>query len=289
MDVMNTLFHLKLRNITPTSVERSEQSQVVDENIDVDATIASAVKAVENLIGSSTNVSTSVETSEKNDLEMHIDIIFYYLRKKIIITSLYEKFVEKNNDISVLSLSHNVAQYIRGDFKGLCNESKFSTMEPFPIVAVDGLPKQVTADCGVFVASFAEYFIDGKPIPSSGFDVEIHRDHLAVLFDQYGMKKQLENIETVAKLREYVMAEEEAKRVEPRLPENPSPVAAEQVKKEEAKEEEEEVKNSKDVCASDEKNLSLVPLEKPLPAPKIVQKNLLLHIIISMEVSTTSG
>ncbi|XP_060968662.1 uncharacterized protein LOC133036175 [Cannabis sativa] len=68
-------------------------------------------------------------------------------------------------------------------------------MEPFPIVVVDGLPEQVTADCGVFVASFAEYFIDGKPIPSSGFDVEIHRDRLAALFYQYDMKKQTENIE----------------------------------------------------------------------------------------------
>ncbi|KAF4370032.1 hypothetical protein F8388_015828 [Cannabis sativa] len=339
-----------------------EQSQGGEENIDVDATIASAVKAVENLIGSSTHAPASVETSEKTDLEMvvfqetpilrpqkrdrkkgalltviyllsttanvyckgkdtifppfrfgvedisnkmwfhnlaypncfltnsccsHIDIIFYYLRKKIMysaepkikvtttdclfcssITSLYEKFVEKNNDISVLSLSHNVAQYIQGgkilcatpwhlvdhvvmpinvklqdhwicgrlnivdrriylynslrsgrymtaakeawkpfsvilpyyfsmlDFKGLRNEAKFSTMEPFPIVAVDGLPEQVTADCGVFVASFAEYFIDGKPIPSSDFDVEIHRDRLAVLFYQYGMKKQTENIKS---------------------------------------------------------------------------------------------
>ncbi|KAF4384302.1 hypothetical protein F8388_004535 [Cannabis sativa] len=286
MDVMNTLVfnrslkELKLRNISPTSVERvslrlddffsgdttpdavkfkvkggsksvgqpdlmgassssahenSEHYQVVEENIDVDATIASAVKAVENLIGSSTTVSASAETSEKNDLEMHIDIIFYYLRKKIkysaepkikvtttdclfcsSITSLYDKFVEKNNDISMLSLSHNVAQYIRGgkilyatpwhlvdhvvmpinvklqdhwiygrlniaepriylynslrsgrymtaakeackpfsvilpyyfsmlDIRGLRNESKFSTMEPFPIVAVDGLPEQVT-------------------------------------------------------------------------------------------------------------------------------------------------
>ncbi|KAF4403060.1 hypothetical protein G4B88_010512 [Cannabis sativa] len=233
-----------------------EQSQGGEENIDVDATIASAVKAVENLIGSSTHAPASVETSEKTDLEMvvfqetpilrpqkrdwkkgaHIDIIFYYLRKKIMysaepkikvtttdclfcssITSLYEKFVEKNNDISVLSLSHNVALYIQGgkilcatpwhlvdhvvmpinvklqdhwicgrlniaerriylynslrpgrymtaakeackpfsvilpyyfsmlDFKGLRNEAKFSTMEPFPIVVVDGLPEQVTA------------------------------------------------------------------------------------------------------------------------------------------------
>ncbi|KAM6567464.1 hypothetical protein CsatA_026592 [Cannabis sativa] len=399
--------------VEPVSeVKQSEQSQVVEENIDVDATIASAVKAVENLIGSSTNVSASVETSEKNDLEMVVfqktptlrpqkrdwkkgailkssfielasgdsksgsssvspnesvykvvkyvrgscpldnkigepvdpqleaefvtwvdtglrkhksntttnvyckgkDTIFlpfcfgvkdisnkmwfhnlaypncFLTNSKIMysaepkikvtttdclfcssITSLYEKFVEKNNDISVLSLSHNVAQYIRGgkilcatlwhlvdhvvmpinvklqdhwicgrlniaerrtylynslrsgpsgrymtaakeackpfsvslpyyfsmlDFKGLRNESKFSTMEPFPIVAVDGLPEQVTADCGIFVASFAEYFIDGKPIPSSGFDVEIHRDRLAVLFYHYGMKKQLENIKS---------------------------------------------------------------------------------------------
>ncbi|KAM6542224.1 hypothetical protein CsatB_006671 [Cannabis sativa] len=344
-------------------IKQPEQSQGGEENIDVDATIASAVKAVENLIGFSTHAPASVETYEKTDLEMvvfqetpilrpqkrdrkkgavlkspfielasgasksgsssvspddsvykvvkyvrglclldnkigepvdpqleaefvkwvdtglrkhksntttnvyckgkdtifspfrfgvedisnkmwfhnlaypncfltnsHIDIIFYYLRKKIMysaepkikvtttdclfcssITSLYEKFVEKNNDISVLSLSHNVAQYIQGvdrriyictihcvleDFKGLRNEAKFSTMEPFPIVAVDGLPEQVTADCGVFVASFAEYFIDGKPIPSSDFDVEIHRDRLAVLFYQYGMKKQTENIES---------------------------------------------------------------------------------------------
>ncbi|KAF4396513.1 hypothetical protein F8388_005783 [Cannabis sativa] len=243
----------------------SEQYQVVEENIDVDATIASA-------IGSSTNVSASAETSEKNDLEM-IRLLFYVLkrgigRKELTTTnvyfkgkdtifppfrfgvedisnkiSLYDKFVEKNNDISVLSLSHNVAQYIRGgkilcatpwhlvhhvvmpmnvklqdhwicgrlniaerriylynslrSERGLRNEPKFSTMESFPIVAVDGLPEQVTADCGVFVASFAEYFIDGKPIPSSGFDVEIHRDHLVVLFYHYGMKKQLENIKLV--------------------------------------------------------------------------------------------
>ncbi|KAF4369303.1 hypothetical protein G4B88_009686 [Cannabis sativa] len=398
------------KNSNPVEpVAEMKQSQGGEENIDVDATIASSVKAVENLIGSSTHVPASVETSEKTDLEMVVfqetpilrpqkrdrkkgavlkspfielasgasksgsssvspddsvykvvkyvrglcpldkkigepvdpqleaefvmwvdtglrkhksntttnvyckgkDTIFppfhfgvedisnkmwfhnlaypncFLTNSKIMysaepkikvtttdclfcssITSLYEKFVEKNNDMSVLSLSHNVAQYIQGGkilcatpwhlvdhvvmpinvklqdhwncghlnivdrqiylynslrsgrymtaakeackpfsvilpyyfsmlyFKGLRNEAKFSTMEPFPIVGVDGLLKQVTADCGVFVASFAEYFIDGKPIPSSGFDVEIHRDRLAVLFYQYGMKKQLENIES---------------------------------------------------------------------------------------------
>ncbi|XP_060962540.1 uncharacterized protein LOC133032569 [Cannabis sativa] len=47
-----------------------EQSQGGEENIDVDATIASAVKAVENLIGSSTHAPAPVETYEKTDLEM---------------------------------------------------------------------------------------------------------------------------------------------------------------------------------------------------------------------------
>ncbi|KAF4364141.1 hypothetical protein G4B88_031303 [Cannabis sativa] len=201
-----------------------EQSQGGEENIDVDATIASAVKAVENLIDSSTQAPASVETSEKNDLEM---VVFQEIpilrpqkrdRKKGAVFSVIYLLSTTTNvyckgkdtifppfrfgvgDISNKMWFHNLAYpncFLTNsvNFKGLRNEAKFSTMEPFPIVAVDGLPEQVTADCGVFVASFAEYFIDGKPIPSSDFDVEIHRDRLAVLFYQYGMKKQTENIE----------------------------------------------------------------------------------------------
>ncbi|KAF4378538.1 hypothetical protein F8388_022359 [Cannabis sativa] len=238
-----------------------EQSQGGEENINVDATIASAVKLWRIwFIGSSTHVPTSVETSEKIDLEM---IVFQETpilrpqkrdRKKgavlkspfitrcgfttfpTLIVSLpillYEKFVEKNNDISVLSLSHNVAQYIQGgkilcatpwhlvdhvvmpinvklqdhwicgrlnivdrriylynslrsgrymtaakeackpfsvilpyyfsmlDFKGLRNEAKFSTMEPFPIVVVDGLPEQVTA------SNLRTLKVNPRPLPA---------------------------------------------------------------------------------------------------------------------------
>ncbi|KAF4367006.1 hypothetical protein G4B88_013564 [Cannabis sativa] len=197
-----------------------EQSQGGEENIDVDATIASAVKAVENLIGSSTHVPASVETSEKTALEM---VVFQetpilrpqkrdrkkgadhwicgrlniaerriYLYNSLRSGRYMTAAKEACKPFSVI-LPYYFSML---DFNGLRNEAKFSTMEPFPIVAVDGLPEQVTADCGVFVASFAEYFIDGKPIPSSGFDVEIHRDRLAVLFYQYGMKKQTENIES---------------------------------------------------------------------------------------------
>ncbi|KAF4351336.1 hypothetical protein F8388_011531 [Cannabis sativa] len=340
IDVSVFIFHPMVVILTMDLSLKPEQSQVVEENIDVDATIASAVKAVENLIGSSTNVSASVETSEKNDLEMvvfqetpilcpqkkdrkkgvvlkppfielasgasksgsssvspdesvykvvkyvrglcpldnkigepidpqleadtttnvyckgkdttfptfhfgvedisnkmwfnnlaypncfltnsHIDIIFYYLRKKIMYSAepkIKDHWICGRLNIAerriYLYNSLRSGRYMTAakeaykpfcvilpyyfsmlDFKGLGNESKFSTMELFPIVVVDGLPEQVTADCGVFVASFAEYFIDGKPIPSSGFDVEIHHDRLAVLFYHYGMKKQLENIES---------------------------------------------------------------------------------------------
>ncbi|KAF4381362.1 hypothetical protein G4B88_030269 [Cannabis sativa] len=202
-----------------------EQSQGGEENIDVDATIASAVKAVENLIGSSTHAPASVETSKKNDLEMVVfqetpilrpqkrdrkkGAVFSVIYLLSTTTNVYCKgkdtifppFRFGVEDISNKMWFHNLAypncfltNYV--NFKGLCNEAKFSTMEPFPIVAVDDLPEQVTADCGVFVASFAEYFIDGKPIPSSDFHVEIHRDRLAVLFYQYAMKKQTENIES---------------------------------------------------------------------------------------------
>ncbi|KAF4401863.1 hypothetical protein G4B88_013150 [Cannabis sativa] len=209
MGASSSSAHENVSRLEFEELKKSKQYEVVEENIDVDATIASA-------IGSSTNVSASAETSEKNDLEM---IVFQETpilrpqkrdRKK-------GAFVEKNNDISVLSLSHNVAQYIRGgkilcatpwhlvhhavmpinvklqdhwicgrlniaerriylynslrsgrymtaakeackpfsvilpyyfsmlDFRGLRNEPKFSTMESFPIVAVDGLPEQVTA------------------------------------------------------------------------------------------------------------------------------------------------
>ncbi|KAF4392040.1 hypothetical protein F8388_004369 [Cannabis sativa] len=197
-----------------------EQSQGGEENIDVDATIASAVKAVENLIGSSTHVPASVETSEKTGLEM---VVFQetpilrpqkrdrkkgadhwicgrlniaerriYLYNSLRSGRYMTAAKEACKPFSVI-LPYYFSML---DFKGFRNEAKFSTMEPFPNVAVDGLPEQVTADCGVFVASFAEYFIDGKPIPSSGFDVEIHRDRLVVLFYQYDMKKQTENIES---------------------------------------------------------------------------------------------
>ncbi|KAF4388143.1 hypothetical protein G4B88_021839 [Cannabis sativa] len=174
-------------------VNRSEQHQIDGEKIDVDATIATVVNAGDNLIVSSNLVSGFAEISKKNNLEMRL--LFYVRRRGI--------GRKEHTTINVYCKGKNtIFPPFRSGIEevstkiGLRNESKFSTIEPFPIVAIDGLPEQVTSDCGVFVASFAEYFIDGEPFPSSNFDVEVHRDRLAVSFYHYGMKKQLENIES---------------------------------------------------------------------------------------------
>ncbi|KAF4360633.1 hypothetical protein G4B88_015785 [Cannabis sativa] len=74
-------------------------------------------------------------------------------------------------------------------------ENKPICLDPFEAVKVDGLPQQTSNDCGCFVASFAEYFIDMKPIPPI-FDVEKHRDRLAVLFYKYARMKEVEFIDS---------------------------------------------------------------------------------------------
>ncbi|KAF4400096.1 hypothetical protein G4B88_021310 [Cannabis sativa] len=74
-------------------------------------------------------------------------------------------------------------------------ENKPVCLDPFEVVKVDGLPQQTSNDCGCFVASFAEYFIDMKPIPPI-FDVEKHRDRLAVLFYKYARMKELDFIDS---------------------------------------------------------------------------------------------
>ncbi|KAF4352088.1 hypothetical protein F8388_000780 [Cannabis sativa] len=74
-------------------------------------------------------------------------------------------------------------------------ENKPVCLDPFEVVKVDGLPQQTSNDCGCFVASFAEYFINMKPIPPI-FDVEKHRDRLAVLFYKYARMKEVDFIDS---------------------------------------------------------------------------------------------
>ncbi|KAM6548269.1 hypothetical protein CsatB_019945 [Cannabis sativa] len=66
---------------------------------------------------------------------------------------------------------------------------------PFPIVNAEVLPEQVDNDCGAFVATFVEYFIEGKNIPAD-FDVEEYRLRLSVLPYKFGLMKQIDNVES---------------------------------------------------------------------------------------------
>ncbi|KAM6595906.1 hypothetical protein CsatA_006430 [Cannabis sativa] len=87
-------------------------------------------------------------------------------------------------------LSHFFALF--DEFK---KENKPVCLDPFKVVKVDGLPQQTSNDCGCFVASFVKYFIDMKLIPPI-FDVEKHRDRLAVLFYKYARMKEVDFIDS---------------------------------------------------------------------------------------------
>ncbi|XP_062100633.1 uncharacterized protein LOC133806559 [Humulus lupulus] len=189
--------------------------------------------------------------------DSHNDVIFYYLRKKgkysaspkvnftttdcffsNNISSLYEKFLQKNRDASVLNLRHSVAQFIKVAsmaamepysvllpmFFGLLNfynirkdpsAISIDSKAHFFVVSVDGLPQQEDNDCGIFVASFVEYFVDCKKIPSSDFSVEDHRSRLVVLLYSYGKMKQIENVASQPELQK-----KSPKKVSKKLEEN---------------------------------------------------------------------
>ncbi|XP_070005764.1 uncharacterized protein [Nicotiana sylvestris] len=67
--------------------------------------------------------------------------------------------------------------------------------DPFEIHVVDGLPTQdntcylVCSDCGVYVAAFAEYIIQGSNIPKA-IDIDGIRNRYGILLWDYGVKKQ---------------------------------------------------------------------------------------------------
>ncbi|XP_019259517.1 PREDICTED: uncharacterized protein LOC109237646 [Nicotiana attenuata] len=61
--------------------------------------------------------------------------------------------------------------------------------DPFEIHVVDGLPTQDNTDCGVYVAAFAEYIIQGSSIPKA-IDIDGIRNRYGILLWDYGVKKQ---------------------------------------------------------------------------------------------------
>ncbi|PHT77269.1 hypothetical protein T459_20791 [Capsicum annuum] len=62
---------------------------------------------------------------------------------------------------------------------------------PFDVEYVEDIAQQVSGslDCGVFVASYAEFLSDQMQNPSSNLDAEYLRKRYAILLWNYGVKK----------------------------------------------------------------------------------------------------
>ncbi|KAM6554045.1 hypothetical protein CsatB_014807 [Cannabis sativa] len=142
--------------------------------------------------------------------DSHLDVVFYYLRKKIkqhdtlnqritttdclfdqVIWLSYNQFLKSGSNPSKIDFDNVIPRYIVGDLV----EGPYSVgkREPLNFKFIDGLPSQVNSDCGVFVIKFAD-FIRGKidDIPSKMSDlVAVYRDDLAVSLFIHARRKQI--------------------------------------------------------------------------------------------------
>ncbi|KAF3649878.1 hypothetical protein T459_03307 [Capsicum annuum] len=108
---------------------------------------------------------------------------------------------DKRKDVAVIKDDSEIVEYILGyvmriDINLLCSidfwdkrSDGITTADSFYIRMVDGLPTQKNTDCGIFVAAFAEYMIEGVQIPASLDDIDNLRSRYGVLLWQYGKIK----------------------------------------------------------------------------------------------------
>ncbi|GER40043.1 hypothetical protein STAS_16689 [Striga asiatica] len=68
--------------------------------------------------------------------------------------------------------------------------------DPLDVIFVEDLPQQLFCDCGVFVASFAEYIVSNEPINAATFDVDIERSRFSYLLYTHGKMKQEKDSES---------------------------------------------------------------------------------------------
>ncbi|XP_047252200.1 uncharacterized protein LOC124887067 [Capsicum annuum] len=162
----------------------------------------------------------------------HIDVIFYYLRKKskygpACDSTLYKHFVENNRDVTLITQEHQIVEYMLGffmrcnvpwnsvdnvlflinlaeefhwilarlSFKDQCiyvYDSMYGTR--FWESRSDGLPVDnsfdIRIDCGVFVAAFAKYLLDGLEISNHLDNIDAIHTRYGVLLWNYEKKKQ---------------------------------------------------------------------------------------------------
>ncbi|XP_075088186.1 uncharacterized protein LOC107811618 [Nicotiana tabacum] len=120
----------------------------------------------------------------------HLNIIFYYLRKKAkyginmpikvtttntlfnnIIQRVFTQFVKGGKQDHLIDRSDDIMEYMKG-FRMHCNTPCHQVDHVlFPINLAE-IWHWILGDCGVYVACFAEYIIEDLPISVANFDVD---------------------------------------------------------------------------------------------------------------------
>ncbi|XP_070055216.1 uncharacterized protein [Nicotiana tomentosiformis] len=139
----------------------------------------------------------------------HLNIIIYYLMKKAkyeinmpikvtttytlfnnIIQRVYTEFVKGGKQDHLIDRSGDIMEYMKG-FRMHCNTPWHQVDHVlFPINLAEKW-HWILGDCGVYVACFAEYIIEGLPIHVANFDVDALRARFGKLLWHYGRNKKL--------------------------------------------------------------------------------------------------
>ncbi|CAA0827461.1 Domain of unknown function (DUF1985 [Striga hermonthica] len=81
-------------------------------------------------------------------------------------------------------------------FLDLVRFPKKSEHGPHDVIMVDNVPQQLNSDCGIYVASFAEYFIAGHDITKTNIDATVQRHRYGYLLYTHGLMKQTNGYES---------------------------------------------------------------------------------------------
>ncbi|KAH0642604.1 hypothetical protein KY290_034195 [Solanum tuberosum] len=125
----------------------------------------------------------------------HIDVIFYYLRKKAKyeVGSSYKYTTTVMLVVLMKSMSLvntlEVNDYYKN--KGIDSSQAQEENEFFDIVYIDNVPQQIheTLDCGIYMLAFAEYLSYEQGIPAGNLDASFLRSRYATLLWNYGQQK----------------------------------------------------------------------------------------------------
>ncbi|PHT51779.1 hypothetical protein CQW23_06241 [Capsicum baccatum] len=89
-----------------------------------------------------------------------------------------------------LDMSGFLDQKVRTDWSTI--EAYWDKMaNPFDVQYLDGISQQTigSLNCGLFIATYAEYLSDGLQVPNDGLDVGLLRKRYATLLWKYGEER----------------------------------------------------------------------------------------------------